>query len=352
MIDLLIVARGNPEVVASTRYRIARYLPFLSKAGVRHKMILPPRRKKVFFYLWPLFFLRIVFHGACARTILVQKDIYLLAFWKGFKRLGKRIVYDFDDAIFLEGSAGERHVFCLSFPRRHPSKLAGEMIRLSDNVIVANRFLLDFASRYTSHVELIPMAVNFALFPQRIKHERASIVIGWVGTAQTAPFLGILTPVFQHLNRKFQSRIEIRMITPAKVPLDGVDFEQREWSLAREADDILSFDIGVVPLPLGDQLAEGKSSYKLLQFMAAGLPVVSSRVGYNKDIVVDGENGFLVSTTAEWIEALERLIEDADLRRRIGAAASETIRQECSLETLVPRFLSAVVGFPPHSRAA
>jgi len=86
--------------------------------------------------------------------------------------------------------------------------------------------------------------------------------------------------------------------------------------------------------------------------MAAGLPVVSSRVGYNKDIVVNGENGFLVSTTEEWIEALERLIEDAELRRRIGLAARETIRKECSLEALAPRFLSAVAGFQSDSRAA
>src|ERR1044072_8379752 len=165
MIDLLIVGRADPAVVASTRYRVARYLPYMSKAGIRYKLVLPPRRQKAFFFLWPLFYLQVMFFGMRAKTILVQKDIFFLPIWKFFKRLGKRIVYDFDDEIFVEGPAGHRHFYCLSFPRRPAREILGEMIRLADHVTVANNFLLDFARQFNDQVEVVPMPVNLDLFP-------------------------------------------------------------------------------------------------------------------------------------------------------------------------------------------
>jgi glycosyltransferase involved in cell wall biosynthesis len=351
MLDLLIVARGAPADVGSTRYRVCQFLPYLTEAGIRFRLVVPPRRRRDFFYLWPLFYIRIFVWGMQAHTILVQKDIHFLPLWRMFKWFGKRLLYDFDDAIFVEGRPGQHHVQCWTFPSKPAKQLVGDMICIADHVTVANNFLRDFARQFSTHVEVFPMPVDLDQFPQRQRAITSPVVIGWIGTAQTAPYLSLLQPVFQYLLRTYPGHIKIRIITRAVVPFHGIEFEQRPWSFATEAEDILAFDIGVVPLPSDDPLAEGKSSYKLLQFMASGLPVVSSRVGYNKDIVVDGENGFLVRTTEEWIAALECLIQDPDLRRRIGPAARETIRKECSLETLVPRFLTAVSGFQSNSRS-
>src|SRR5205814_1754141 len=142
--------------------------------------------------------------------------------------------------------------YYMSFSRRRAEDVVGEMIRIADHVTVANNYLMDFARRFTRNVEVFPMPVDLDAFSVRPGEDRYPVTIGWIGTAQTAPYLSLLEPALQYVRHHYQSRIRIKIVTPAHVPLDGVEFEQQGWSLDREAADILSFDIGVVPLPTAD----------------------------------------------------------------------------------------------------
>jgi glycosyltransferase involved in cell wall biosynthesis len=136
----------------------------------------------------------------------------------------------------------------------------------------------------------------------------------------------------------------VHVVTNGTVSWSGFAFHQEPWSKEKESKQIASFDIGLVPLVEDDQFAAGKSSYKLLQFLAAGLPTISSPVGFSKEVIKPGLNGLAAGTTEEWIVALEQLIESEKLRRQIADAARETVEVEFSLERIARRWVKIVSG--------
>ncbi|MHC4820521.1 MAG: glycosyltransferase, partial [Planctomycetota bacterium] len=104
---------------------------------------------------------------------------------------------------------------------------------------------------------------------------------------------------------------------------------------AGEADALRSLDVGLMPLS-DDPWSRGKCGFKLLQYAATGLPLLASPVGVNSQIVEEGRNGFTASSDDAWVEALVRLAGDADLRRRLGAAARRDAEQRWSTDVLGP----------------
>ena len=113
-----------------------------------------------------------------------------------------------------------------------------------------------------------------------------------------------------------------------------------------EAEWLGSIDIGIMPLE-DDDWSRGKCAFKLLQYMAAGVPTVSSPVGMNAEVIVDGVNGLLAETESEWSEKLLALAEDADLRKKLGASGRRTVEEEYSLGVCLGRLegiLESVAG--------
>ena len=111
----------------------------------------------------------------------------------------------------------------------------------------------------------------------------------------------------------------------------------------REIEDFQSIDIGIYPMP--DTLwACGKASFKAIQYMAVGVPVVASSVGMVKDFIKDGINGYLAETEEEWIEKLSKLIEDSNLRRNIGLQGRKIVEERYSLKVNSQIFVSIIKG--------
>ena len=144
------------------------------------------------------------------------------------------------------------------------------------------------------------------------------VTIGWTGTFSARPFLDLLRPVFQELARR--RTFQLRVIGNFDYELPGVGLEVIRWTAEQEVEDLQGIDIGVYPLPVDDWVS-GKSGLKAIQYMAFGLPCVATRVGTTPRIIRHGENGLLVTSDAEWLEALERLLDDPALRRRLGEQA-------------------------------
>jgi glycosyltransferase involved in cell wall biosynthesis len=126
-----------------------------------------------------------------------------------------------------------------------------------------------------------------------------------------------------------------------------VGIEAREWNEAREVDDLQSMDVGIMPVP-DDPWGRGKCGYKLIQYMACGLPAIASPVGVNKVIIDDGVDGFLAQTEADWTAALETLARDAGLRRQMGSIGRQKIVAHYSLQSqqqvVLEAFRKAVLG--------
>ena len=244
---------------------------------------------------------------------------------------GKPVVVDYDDALFhsydLHRSRIVRKLFGL--------KIDGVM-RHATCVLAGNDYLADRARRAGARrVVLLPTVVDTDRYRPASHAEpgRRPVRIGWIGTPGTVRYLNALSAVFDQVARLHA--IEVRVIG-ATADLGGVPTVSVPWSEATEVDSIRECDIGVMPLP-DSPWERGKCGYKLIQYMACGLPAVASPVGVNVRIVQPGFNGFLGNDDRMWVDSLSRLVVDTALRARMGAAGRAMVESHFSLRTSAPR---------------
>ncbi|PTQ58282.1 glycosyltransferase involved in cell wall biosynthesis [Sphingomonas aurantiaca] len=231
------------------------------------------------------------------------------------RKRARAIVYDIEDNLLADEGA----------PRGLRQRLKGRgkaryLLEHADHVLTASPFMVDRyrAINALGAVTLIYPSVDTDVFrPRYTPSQAAKPVIGWTGTFSSRPYLDLLRPIFQELAR----RVDYKLIVIGNFSYDlpGVDLEVLSWSRKEEVAQMQRLDIGVYPLP-DDDWVLGKAGLKVIQYMAFGLPSVSSAIGTATQQVTDGIDGFLVDTPEQWLATLERLCRDPDLRRRIGDA--------------------------------
>lgn len=258
---------------------------------------------------------------------------------RSIAKRGIPIVYDFDDAIFLPNvSEANQRISFLKTPER-----IAELLRLSTRVIAGNEFLAAYARQHNAAVTVIPTAVDTDYFVPRADRTTAAgrdLVVGWVGSPTTFQYLKGLAPILRDVAAEHPFTLRVSGAgEPADFP--GMRVEEPRWSLADEVPLFNTLDIGVYPLK-DDDWARGKCGFKAIQCMACGVPVVAQAVGVNREIILDGENGFLASNAAEWKAKLGRLLTDAGLRQRFAREGRRTIEARYSLRVVAPR-LAAVL---------
>ncbi|APZ95939.1 glycosyltransferase family 4 protein [Fuerstiella marisgermanici] len=345
-----------PKQAPSPRYRVYNLIPWLEKSGmvcdVRpliSESDYPVSRRKGA-YLQKIWMLA---KGFRERLRLVRQAsnydaVYVLkaAFPYGppiiERKLRKKnvpLIFDFDDAIQIHKPSGN-HRF-LDFLK--PPSRTNDVVALANRVVVPNNFLADFAKRYNEAVTIVPEAEDTERLYPRSKHtnNKPQIVIGWVGSPSTAKYLKLITEALREICSRYPQVI-VRVIGGSFLA-DGVRTEEVAWSLDKEGELFHSLDIGIMPLPLEDW-SKGKSGCKLRQYMATGVPGVATKIGYNCELVNDGETGFLVETNAEWVTALATLIEHSELRNRIAEAARTDVETRFAITTVGPLLKGAITG--------
>lgn len=253
-----------------------------------------------------------------------------------FERLagwgGRPVVYDFDDAIF--------HMYDLH-PSRAVRRLLGQklapLLSGAAAAIGGNAYLRDYVARYCTNALEIPTVVDTDAYVPARRPAGANVTVGWIGSPSTWRYVEPLVPPLCAALAPSGSRFRVVGAGPGAQGIIGID--AISWNEATEIAEVQAMDIGIMPLP-DDPWARGKCGYKLIQYMACGLPVVASPVGVNREIVTHGVTGFLAETTDEWIAALVTLIGDPALRRRMGAAGRARIEQHYSLRSQLPRMES------------
>lgn len=258
--------------------------------------------------------------------------------------LGLPIVYDFDDAIFVPSVSEANKAFqWLKFPRKTET-----ICRLSRHVIVGNAYLKQYADQYCRDVTILPTTIDTVSYQPKASNAIEGVpVIGWSGSVTTAAYLEAAAPMLQALRRRTPFRLAV--IGKSGVSIPGIEVFSKPWSAAAEISDIRSFDIGLMPLP-DDAWAKGKCGLKTLQYMALGVPSVSSPVGVNSEIIVDGTNGFLAANEAEWVGKLERLLQDEPLRRKFSVEGRRSVEERFSAGIQAPRFLDILMKSAGRNR--
>ena len=204
--------------------------------------------------------------------------------------------------------------------------------------MVGNGFLADYARQFNPAVTVIPTAVDTTRFvprPDRTPLPASGPVVGWIGSPTTFHYLESLAPLLRETAGRHAFTLKVSG-AGKPVRFEGVTVDDVPWSLDREVALFNTCDIGVYPLE-DDEWARGKCGFKAIQFMACGVPVVAAAVGVNREIIRDGENGFLASTPAEWRDKLDRLLTDPALRERFSRAGRQTIEERYSLKVTAPQ---------------
>ncbi|MBL7855241.1 MAG: glycosyltransferase family 4 protein [Cyclobacteriaceae bacterium] len=256
--------------------------------------------------------------------------------WIVARLLKIELIYDFDDAIWTTDREGEPVLEKLV---RFRSKV--KMIcRWSHRVSCGNSFLASYAARFNPHVVINPTTIDTETWHNPTLYSRKPskrLTIGWTGSHSTIKYIRELLPVFEELiigNRNL--RILVIADRPPDFGLDLIEF--KKWTKENEIQDLLEIDIGVMPLP-NNEWTRGKCGFKLLQYMALGIPSVAAPVGVNVSIL-DSSAGILATTQSEWRLALTRLIANPESREEMGRAGKEKVLTTYSVLANERNFLS------------
>jgi glycosyltransferase involved in cell wall biosynthesis len=284
-------------------------------------------------------------------VVLVQREAMFFgpAFFERLIAARLPMVLDLDDATYVHyvsptyGKLGS----LLKFFGK-----TDKMIRSAQVVICGNRFIAEYVESKGVRAVVVPTVVDPDEFcPREPDSENHPLVVGWIGTHSTFPFLSFLFPVLERLAEK--NRFVLRIVGGgrADVSLAGVGVDIREWSLEREVEDFQSLDIGLYPIvPEGaanEDWIKGKSGFKAIQYMALGIPFVMSGVGVCREIGSDRQTHFTADTVEDWYNSLTALFSDRQLRASMGRAGREHFLENYSLEDQANRLrdvLNSVKG--------
>lgn len=367
---ILFIAAHRPDRSPSQRFRFEQYLDHLKQNGFDHdfswlisakddaRFYSPGNlRTKVMILLRSWWKRRKdAWHADEYDIVFVQREAFMTGstrFEKKFARSGAKLVFDFDDAIWnLDTSNANKKFEWL----KNPGKTA-EIISMSHLVIAGNQYLADYAKRHNPNVVIIPTTIDLNEYRRTVpvssstvagsdtivRSSAAEITIGWSGSITTIKHFEFAIPFLRAIKKKYGDRVQIKVIGDGSYVNEELGIRGIAWKKEDEVKELSTFDIGIMPLP-DDEWAKGKCGLKGLQYMALGIPTIMSPVGVNTEIIRDGENGMLATSTEEWVTKLVQLIASAELRTTIGNAAVQTVKDSYSVDAWKDEYVRLLSG--------
>ena len=271
--------------------------------------------------------------------VVIEKELfpYLPAVFERLLTLfGVKYIVDYDDAIFHNYDLHTNFAIRLLFKNK-----IDVVMKKSATVIVGNSYLADRA-KYAGakKIVIIPTVIDTDRYQTKVVSNSRPFVIGWIGSPSTFKYLKGLKTVFEQLTVKHNIALHI---VGAKDSLGLPTIEKHiEWSEDTEVASILTFDVGIMPLN-DTPWEKGKCSYKLIQYMGCGIPVVASPVGMNVEVVKQNVNGFLATIAKDWVVAFENYLNEPNLQIVHGKNNSIFVENYFSLKKAQHKYLKAIV---------
>lgn len=313
----------------SSRYRVLQYLPIFKNKGHKSEVFEVP---KGFVKRTRLFIKMRNFD-----VVVLQKKLLSAIDWHLLRKNSHKLIYDFDDAVMFRDSDKK------GFESAIRQKRFTRTIKNSDMVVSGNEYLNSFAMKENSNVFVIPTSIDMKRYIQKpFDSISEHVIIGWIGSGSTLPYLEKMKNVWDAVFDKFP-HVKLKVIADRFFECQKMPVVKKQWKHEEEIDDLHSFDIGIMPLP-DDLWTRGKCGFKLLQYMAIGIPAVCSPVGINKEIVSDGVNGYWANAADEWVEKLGILIRDRNLRLQMGDLARKTVINRYSVGVNVKRLIEIILN--------
>ena len=317
--SILFISKGEDS--ASTRYRALNYYPYLEEAGWRPNHMTAAQG--------PMQRLQILRRAHEADVVVLLRKTLSPPFLYLLRKAARRLVFDFDDAVFVR-SNGQ--------PSRRRAQGFRRTLRACDAVWAGNRYLADAAASINDHVSLLPTSIRPDRYDIQTEKTRDHIDLVWIGSNATRKYLIEALPAMEALARR-NPRLRLKIIADFDLETRQLATLPVAWSEATEARELAGSHIGIAPMP-DNPWTRGKCGLKILQYMAAGLPVVASPAGVNRDVVIDGKTGYLAASESQWMDKLQKLIDDAGLREDQGSLGRQRVREGYSETGTARRMLA------------
>ena len=309
----------------STKYRLAQYLEYFKSRELNVKLVNRDGINK-----------SLIKEVSRFDILLNQKYLFNYSLTNKLIECSKRVIFDFDDAIYTR--PGKPYSLLAGFRVRRRMKL---WLKRSDVVTTSSFFLSEYAKKFTGSVEIIPMALDLDLWKQKEKNpEDRSVTIGWAGAPVNINLIEQLDEVLSSLLNKHPF-IKLSIFSGQKPEL-SCPFDYHPFKPGLEPDFVRNLDIGLLPLN-DDEFYKGKSPIKAIQYIACGIPVVGNVIGATGEIL-NRENSIAVSGRKEWFDALETLILKRDMIKSMGAAGRKHAEKKFSFETVADNFYNILSG--------
>lgn len=339
-------------IAASQRFRFEQYFDVLNENGIafdlqpflsHHAFNILYSRGNLIGKLWYTFtgFLRrayIMLRLGRYDFVFVHREAEPLGLpifeWVITKVAGKKMIFDFDDAIWLRNlSSGNPLVY---YVKRYAN--ANNASSWAYKVSAGNRYLADHASKFNSNVVVNPTTIDTVRHHNEVRRfdDMELPVIGWTGTHSTIQYLDLLIPILKELENEFKFKFVVIADRKPDFELDCLEFVK--WNKDTEISDLLKMHVGLMPLK-DDDWAKGKCGFKALQYMALGIPAIVSPVGVNTEIVDHGVNGFICDQHDEWLQTLRKVLSDPSVLAAMSNAARAKIEDHYSVKSNTPQFL-------------
>ncbi|WP_219272483.1 glycosyltransferase family 4 protein [Pseudomonas sp. Xaverov 83] len=333
---------------ASTRLRLLQFLPFLEAEGLQvdsetlfddkylEDLYRGGGRSVLLTLKQYLLRLLVLFKAGRYDVVWIEKEIFPFCpavAERLLKLVGIPYIVDYDDAVF--------HTYDLSSSAVVRTLLGSKIdtvMRNAECVIAGNAYLADRAIKAGApHVEVIPTVVEHARYGRTLPAPNEKLVIGWIGSPSTEKYVVQIRDALRAACETYGARIVLMGASEGVIDeLQGIDVEVHKWSEDAETGFVQALDIGIMPL-IDGRWEKGKCGYKLIQYMACGVPVIASPVGVNVDIVEGNECGMLAADMSDWHRCLDTLLSDQDLRLFYGSKGLFAVENIFSVQVQAPR---------------
>jgi glycosyltransferase involved in cell wall biosynthesis len=269
-------------------------------------------------------------------AVLIQRKLLNPSDFLVLRPRAKKIFYDVDDAVMLHS----RRASWLE--KWMTGRRFAATAKNADQVVAGNEYLAEKFRAEGANVTVLPTVVDLSHYRLKSHEVIREPALVWIGSRSTLPYLEKVLPILREARKRVPS---LQLITIADASVADADSMTRHipWSESTESDSLIQGDIGIAPMP-DDPWTRGKCGFKIVQYMAAGLPVIASPVGANAELVDPGLSGFLPKTESQWLDAISTLAGDTSLRARMGAAGRKRTEESYGLDRAVNAWANLLGG--------
>lgn len=315
---ILFIAKKSSN--AATRYRALQYFPYFETHGWQPLHIIASSSPKQ----W----LNVLRQAKQVDAVVVVRKLFAKPLLFLLRLFARKLIFDFDDAIFVNDDG--------SFSKQRQRGFCS-VTKSCDYTWAGNSYLAEQAKKYCENTTIIPTAIEHKRYALEAAKPTDYFDLVWVGSSATKKYLQEILPTLEAIGKKFPD-VRLKIIADFDLATNHIQVIPIQWSASTEVKEIASSHVGIAPM-IDNAWTRGKCALKVIQYMAAGLPVISSAASANKDIVLDGITGFLVNDQASWLNAVQQLKENSSLRHNMGMNGQQRVTEHYSVEKTFEKML-------------